>query len=87
MTTVKSSEPYLSDAASLAAVYASGLVRSHGFADGNKCTAWVVVRLFLADNGHKPQFEKADAVNVMERVAGVCKTTTSWQGDFQTIKA
>lgn len=39
------------DSADLAATYACGLARNHGFADGNKRTAWVVARLFLADNG------------------------------------
>ena len=41
------------DAAALAAAYAYGLLRNHGFADGNKRTAWVAARLFLADNGCK----------------------------------
>jgi death-on-curing protein len=57
------------DAARLAAAYAWGLIRAHGFADGNKRTAWVVARLFLADNGWRMQFEKADAVRVMQGVA------------------
>ena len=39
------------DAAALAAAYAYGLAKKHGFLDGNKRTAWVVARLFLADNG------------------------------------
>lgn len=38
------------DAADLAASYAYGLARNHGFVDGNKRTAWVVARLFLVDN-------------------------------------
>ena len=58
------------DAADLAAAYAFGLVRDHGFADGNKRTAWVVARLFLADNGHHLVFEKAPAVRMMEATAG-----------------
>src|SRR6266436_4101924 len=57
------------DAAALAAAYAYGLARNHGFADGNKCTAWVVARLFLADNGYRLKFEPADAVRTMEMVA------------------
>jgi death-on-curing protein len=36
------------DAAALASAYALGLVRNHGFADGNKRTAWITARLFLA---------------------------------------
>jgi death-on-curing protein len=57
------------DAAQLAAAYAYGLARNHGFADGNKRTAWVVARLFLADNGCKLAFEAIDAIRTMEGVA------------------
>jgi len=57
------------DAASLAAAYAFGLARNHGFADGNKQTAWVTARLFLADNGRTLRFDKMAAVKVMELVA------------------
>ncbi len=41
------------DAAALAAAYAYGLAQNHGFAGGNKRTARVVARLFLADNGYR----------------------------------
>jgi death-on-curing protein len=57
------------DAAALAAAYTYGLVKNHGFADGNKRTAWVVVRLFLADNGYTLRFEGVDAVRMMESLA------------------
>jgi death on curing protein len=57
------------DAADLAAAYAYGLIRNHGFADGNKRLAWVVARLFLADNNYRLQFEKAAAVRMMEALA------------------
>lgn len=57
------------DAADLAAAYAYGLTRNHGFADGNKRTAWVVARLFLADNGYRLRFDPADAVRTMEGLA------------------
>lgn len=57
------------DAAALAAAYAYGLARNHGFADGNKRTAWVVARLFLADNGYRLKFDPTDAVKTMETVA------------------
>ncbi len=57
------------DASALAAAYAYGLARNHGFADGNKRTAWVVARLFLADNGYQLRFDAADAVKTMEMVA------------------
>ena len=57
------------DAAALAAAYAFGLIRNHGFADGNKRTGWVIARLFLADNGYGLRFDPADAVLAMEAVA------------------
>ncbi len=57
------------DAADLAAAYAYGVVRNHPFADGNKRTAWVVARLFLADNGRKLHFDPAEAVKVVESAA------------------
>jgi death-on-curing protein len=57
------------DAADLAAAYAFGLARNRGFADGNKRTAWVVARLFLADNGCRIRFKPGDAVKTMEAVA------------------
>ena len=57
------------DAAALAAAYAWGLARNHGFIDGNKRTAWVAARLFLADNGRIFEFEPLEAVRIMEGVA------------------
>jgi death on curing protein len=57
------------DVADLAAAYAYGLVRNHGFMDGNKRTAWVIARLFLADNGYRPRFDPAEAVRMMEGLA------------------
>jgi death-on-curing protein len=57
------------DAAALAAAYAYGLARNHGFVDGNKRTAWVVARLFLADHGWRLQFDRLAAVQTMEAVA------------------
>lgn len=60
------SEP---DAADLAAAYAYSLVKNHGFIDGNKRTAWVVARLFLADNGQHLRFDPLDAIQIMEGVA------------------
>jgi len=58
------------DACHLAAAYAFGLARNHGFSDGNKRTAWVTARLFLADNGSRLRFDPADAIRTVEAVAG-----------------
>lgn len=57
------------DAAALAAAYCYGIARNHGFADGNKRTAWIAARLFLADNGCKIDFDKLEAVRLVEDVA------------------
>lgn len=62
-----------SDIADLAAAYAYGLAKNHGFIDGNKRTAWVAARLFLADNDHELSFNLVEAVSFMEEVAaGAC---------------
>jgi death-on-curing protein len=58
------------DAAALAAAYAFGIARNHGFVDGNKRTAWVVARLFLVDNGYRLKFDQFAAIRLMEGVAG-----------------
>lgn len=57
------------DAAALAAAYAFGIARNHGFNDGNKRTAWVVARLFLADNGYTLRVNPAEAISIVEQVA------------------
>ncbi len=57
------------DAAALAAAYAYGIARNHGFADGNKRTTWVIARLFLADNNYVLSFDKHEAVKIMLDVA------------------
>lgn len=57
------------DAADLAAAYACGLARNHGFLDGNKRTAWVITRLFLLDNGVRLQIDPLEAIATMEAVA------------------
>ena len=57
------------DAAALAAAYAFGVARNHPFVDGNKRTAWVLARLFLALNGHELRFEAAEAIAAMLALA------------------
>ncbi len=57
------------DAADLAAAYAYGLARNHGYMDGNKRTAWVIARLFLVDNGYSLSYDQTDAVQTMEALA------------------
>lgn len=71
------------DAADLAAAYAYGLARNHGFVDGNKRTAWIAARLFLADNGYRLGFDPLDAVRIMEGVAGGVVTETELAAWFR----
>ena len=58
------------DAADLAAAYSYGMVKNHGYADGNKRTACILARLFLLDNGVKLRFDQIEAVRAVERLAG-----------------
>lgn len=53
------------DRAALAAAYAFGIARNHPFVDGNKRTAWVFARLFLALNGATIQFDPEDAIRTV----------------------
>jgi death-on-curing protein len=57
------------DAAALAAAYAFGLCRNHGFFDGNKRTAWVVAETFLDLNGLAVQASDEAVVSTMLSVA------------------
>jgi death-on-curing protein len=69
------------DAADLAAAYAYGIARNHGFSDGNKRTAWVIARVFLADNGITLHFAAVDAIHTMQAVASGAleeKQLASW---------
>lgn len=59
------------DLAALAAAYAFGIARNHPFADGNKRTAWVLARLFLAVNGLELRFTAMEAIaTVLALAAG-----------------
>jgi death on curing protein len=56
-------------AAELAAAYAFGIARNHGFHDGNKRTAWVAARVFLADNGCRLVFSQIEGYQLMISIA------------------
>lgn len=71
------------DAADLAAAYAYGIAKNHGFVDGNKRTAWIAARLFLADNGYRLRFEPFEAIRTMEGVAGGAVTETDLAAWFR----
>ena len=47
----------------------SRIARNHPFADGNKRTAWVIARLFLALNEVQIAFDKGDAIRTMLALA------------------
>jgi len=57
------------DLCALAAAYAYGVARNHPFVDGNKRTAWVLARLFLALNGVTISFVPEDAVHMVLALA------------------
>ena len=57
------------DICALSAAYAFGMARNHPFVDGNKRTAWVLARLFLALNGTVLSFDAADAIRTMLALA------------------
>lgn len=57
------------DVADLAAAYIYGIATNQGFSDGNKRTAWVIGRLFLAINGETLAFSEFDAINFMLDIA------------------
>ncbi|MEO7505449.1 MAG: type II toxin-antitoxin system death-on-curing family toxin [Sphingomicrobium sp.] len=57
------------DAPHLAAAIAYGIARNHPFIDGNKRTAWVLARLFLAANDVKLNFDQQEAIATMLALA------------------
>jgi death-on-curing protein len=57
------------DFADLAASYAIGLAKNHGFIDGNKRAAFLATGLFLYLNGYRLQVSQADATLTMYAVA------------------
>jgi death-on-curing protein len=64
------------DLARLAAAYAYGIAKNHGFADGNKRTALVAADLFLILNGY--ELTSSPAENVLT-VLGVADGSLSEQ--------
>jgi death on curing protein len=57
------------DMSALAAAYAYGVARNHPFADGNKRTAWVLARLFLALNNVSLAFTSEEAITTVLALA------------------
>lgn len=57
------------DMCALAAAYAYGVARNHPFVDGNKRTAWVLARLFLALNNIQIGFTPEEAIPMVLALA------------------
>ena len=57
------------DLLSIGAMHAIAIARNHPFLDGNKRTAWVVMRAFLELNDIPLTYEAADAVTIMLALA------------------
>jgi death on curing protein len=72
------------DPAVLAASYAFGIARNHPFIDGNKRTAWVAARLFLALNGHALTFTAEAAIAVVLALAAGDLTEAELADWFRT---
>lgn len=53
----------------LAAAYGFGLVKNHGYVDGNKRTALACMDIFLLHNGHELVVSNEEAQEVVEEVA------------------
>jgi death on curing protein len=59
------------DLCALAAAYAFGVAKNHPFIDGNKRTAWVLARVFLALNNVRISFASEEAIaTVLALAAG-----------------
>jgi death on curing protein len=58
-----------SDLADLAAAYGFGLVKNHGFLDGNKRIAFMAIYVFLAMNGRELKASETEVVNIITGAA------------------
>jgi death on curing protein len=57
------------DVAEFAAAYGFGIAKNHGYVDGNKRTAYLVMYAFLKVNGYRIDAAEADVVAQMISVA------------------
>jgi death-on-curing protein len=57
------------DIPALAAAYGFGLVRNHGYVDGNKRVGFVAMAVFLEINGYILNAPESEAVRIMLGVA------------------
>ena len=68
----------------LAAGYLFAIAKNHAFVDGNKRSAWTVMRLFVALHGGRLEYERLEAVRFVEGVAG---GTIDYDGAREWISA
>ncbi|MEL6960977.1 MAG: type II toxin-antitoxin system death-on-curing family toxin [Pseudomonadota bacterium] len=73
-------EPSIYD---LAAAYAFGLAKAHGFIDGNKRTAFVVAFAFLRLNGFAFRPDPAEGVRMIEDLARDAVSEAEFAGWLQ----
>ena len=57
------------DLATLAAAYVFGLVKNHGYVDGNKRVSFMAAYVFLGMNGYEVDLDEADVAVTIERAA------------------
>jgi len=68
------------DLFALAAAYAHGIVKNHPFVDGNKRVAFVLARVFLGMHGVTFNPPDAEAVVMVEGLAGSAITQAEFAG-------
>lgn len=73
------------DAAALAAAYAFGLCKNHGFLDSNKRTAYVVAEAFLDLNGYTMEVSDDAIVSTMLAVASGVMLETQLAKWFRSV--
>lgn len=72
------------DLAALAAAYAFGLAKNHGYIDGNKRVAFMAAYVFLALNGKVLNASEVEVVSVVERLAAGQLTEAALADWFRT---
>ncbi len=79
------------DWATLAAAYAFGLAKNHGFVDGNKRVAFMAAYVFLGLNGYDLDASEPELVATMEGVAastvGEAKLATWLRAHIKPLQA
>lgn len=73
------------DWATLAAAYAFGLAKNHGFVDGNKRVAFMTAYVFLGLNGYDLDAGEPEIVATMEGVAASTVTEAALAKWFRSL--